>query len=242
MSHLHWHGGEPGSIANVACSPGWTRSSPPSPPSSSTSLSSSTHLGWKRSWHRRHAAGHRMTAPPSPAASSPKPCSPSPPHRHPDRASADRSCTGDASAAGNAAPRFPARQPSRAPSTGFAEGPERVHEQLVRRHLQDHIVGHISRDATEMETREKPPAGRRMTRRLRRASASVGVRASMKSATRAADPHRAAAHAVARRDSQVAIPFARTANSASCGSTTSWIRHTTPGVSSMIASPRAAFR
>ena len=26
-----------------------------------------------------------------------------------------------------------------------------MHEQLVRRHLQDHIVGHISRDATEIE-------------------------------------------------------------------------------------------
>ena len=34
--------------------------------------------------------------------------------------------------------------------------PERVHEQLVRRHLQDHIVGYISRDATEIEAREKP--------------------------------------------------------------------------------------
>ena len=34
--------------------------------------------------------------------------------------------------------------------------PERVHEQLVRRHLRDHIIGHISRDATEIEAREKP--------------------------------------------------------------------------------------
>jgi hypothetical protein len=32
-----------------------------------------------------------------------------------------------------------------------------VQEQLVRRHLQDHIVGHISRDATEIEARENPP-------------------------------------------------------------------------------------
>src|ERR1700732_820013 len=31
--------------------------------------------------------------------------------------------------------------------------PERVHEQLVRRHLRDHIIGHISRDATEIEAR-----------------------------------------------------------------------------------------
>src|SRR5271170_331756 len=34
--------------------------------------------------------------------------------------------------------------------------PERVHEQLVHRHLRDHIIGHISRDATEIEAREKP--------------------------------------------------------------------------------------
>src|SRR5271156_2770626 len=34
--------------------------------------------------------------------------------------------------------------------------PERVHEQLVRRHLRDHIIGHISRDATEIEARENP--------------------------------------------------------------------------------------
>jgi Transposase DDE domain/Transposase domain (DUF772) len=34
--------------------------------------------------------------------------------------------------------------------------PERVHEQLVRRHLQDHIIGHLARDATEIEAREKP--------------------------------------------------------------------------------------
>ena len=31
-----------------------------------------------------------------------------------------------------------------------------MHEQLVCRHLHDHIVGHISRDATEIEAREKP--------------------------------------------------------------------------------------
>ena len=31
-----------------------------------------------------------------------------------------------------------------------------MHEQIVRRHLQDHIIGHISRDATEIEAREKP--------------------------------------------------------------------------------------
>jgi hypothetical protein len=46
---------------------------------------------------------------------------------------------------------------SRAFAEFAAQGlPERVHEQLVRRHLQDRIVGHISRDATEIEAREKP--------------------------------------------------------------------------------------
>lgn len=34
--------------------------------------------------------------------------------------------------------------------------PERVHEHLIRRHLADHIIGHIARDATEIEAREKP--------------------------------------------------------------------------------------
>ena len=46
---------------------------------------------------------------------------------------------------------------SRAFAEFAAQGlPERVHEQLVRRHLHDHIVGHVSRDATEIEAREKP--------------------------------------------------------------------------------------
>ena len=46
---------------------------------------------------------------------------------------------------------------SRAYAEFAAQGlPERVHEQLVRRHLHDHIVGHISRDATEIAAREKP--------------------------------------------------------------------------------------
>ena len=46
---------------------------------------------------------------------------------------------------------------SRAFAEFAAQGlPERVHEQLVRRHLHDHIVGHISRDATEIVAREKP--------------------------------------------------------------------------------------
>src|SRR5690349_1044103 len=40
----------------------------------------------------------------------------------------------------------------------FAEQrlPERVHEQLVCAGLRDHILGHVARDATEIEAREKP--------------------------------------------------------------------------------------
>jgi hypothetical protein len=35
--------------------------------------------------------------------------------------------------------------------------PERVHEQLVRHGLGEHLLGHLARDATEIEAREKPP-------------------------------------------------------------------------------------
>lgn len=46
---------------------------------------------------------------------------------------------------------------SRAFAAFAAQGlPERVHEQLVRRHLSRHIIGHLARDATEIEAREKP--------------------------------------------------------------------------------------
>jgi hypothetical protein len=40
----------------------------------------------------------------------------------------------------------------------FAEQrlPERVHEQVVRNGLRDHIIGHMARDATEIEARETP--------------------------------------------------------------------------------------
>lgn len=40
----------------------------------------------------------------------------------------------------------------------FAEAkiPERVHESLIERMMKDKLVGHISRDATEIEAREKP--------------------------------------------------------------------------------------
>ncbi|MGC1560984.1 MAG: transposase [Bradyrhizobium sp.] len=34
--------------------------------------------------------------------------------------------------------------------------PERVHEHLVRQQLSGHIIGHVARDATEIEAREKP--------------------------------------------------------------------------------------
>src|SRR4051794_4918321 len=55
-----------------------------------------------------------------------------------------------------------AQVPSEAPFSrafaAFAEQrlPERVHEQLVRAGLRDHILGHVARDATEIEAREKP--------------------------------------------------------------------------------------
>jgi hypothetical protein len=34
--------------------------------------------------------------------------------------------------------------------------PERVHEHLVRQQLRGHVIGHMARDATEIEAREKP--------------------------------------------------------------------------------------
>src|SRR3954462_11660473 len=34
--------------------------------------------------------------------------------------------------------------------------PERVHEQLVRDELRGHLLGHVARDATEIDAREKP--------------------------------------------------------------------------------------
>jgi hypothetical protein len=40
----------------------------------------------------------------------------------------------------------------------FADGrvPERAHEALIERTLEDHLIGHIARDATAIEAREKP--------------------------------------------------------------------------------------
>jgi hypothetical protein len=40
----------------------------------------------------------------------------------------------------------------------FADGhvPERAHEALIERTLEDHLIGHIARDATAIEVREKP--------------------------------------------------------------------------------------
>ena len=40
----------------------------------------------------------------------------------------------------------------------FSEGalPERVHEALIKQTLGDHLVGHVSRDSTAIEAREKP--------------------------------------------------------------------------------------
>ena len=64
----------------------------------------------------------------------------------------------DAYAAGNAARNVPSEATF---SRAFAEFatrnlPERVHEQLIRHHLAGHIIGHLARDATEIEAREKP--------------------------------------------------------------------------------------
>jgi len=46
-------------------------------------------------------------------------------------------------------------------SRAFAEFAEadlagRAHESLIKKHLGDSLIGHISRDATAIETREKP--------------------------------------------------------------------------------------
>jgi hypothetical protein len=40
----------------------------------------------------------------------------------------------------------------------FAEGrlAERVHEALIKEHLGDELIGHLSRDATAIEARERP--------------------------------------------------------------------------------------
>ena len=42
----------------------------------------------------------------------------------------------------------------------FAESklPEEVHEALIKKHMSEHLVGHISRDSTEIVAREKPVA------------------------------------------------------------------------------------
>ena len=47
--------------------------------------------------------------------------------------------------------------------------PDRVHQALIRNDAHDRLVGHLSRDSTAIEAREKPP---RPTRRPRRPSAS----------------------------------------------------------------------
>jgi len=42
----------------------------------------------------------------------------------------------------------------------FAESrlPEEIHEALIKKHMLEHLVGHISRDSTEIIAREKPVA------------------------------------------------------------------------------------
>jgi hypothetical protein len=169
-----------------------------------------------------------------------------------------------------------------------------VHEQLVHRHLRDHIIGHISRDATEVEAREKPcrrspddlppPAPpKRKSGRPRKVEVlrpkpltrieqqrtqsldemraglptqcDVGVKHNSKGFKETWIGYKlhldtangivpvaailiAASTLTARSPSRSPGP----ANSASCGSTTSWIPRTTRSLSSMIASPPAGFR
>ena len=95
-----------------------------------------------------------------------------PHHIGPDRAAAGRSCTATHRCGWERRSEVPSEATfSRAFAEFAAQNlPERVHEQLVRRHLRDHIIGHISRDATEIEAREKPC--RRSPRRLATACAA----------------------------------------------------------------------
>ena len=51
---------------------------------------------------------------------------------------------------------------------------ERAHEALIERTLKDHLIGHIARDATAIEAREKPD--RRENRRPRPQNASAAGR------------------------------------------------------------------
>lgn len=57
------------------------------------------------------------------------------------------------------------------------ELPARVHEALIRAQLGDQLIGHIARDSTEIEAREKP-------RRYRRRPKSVGARAKARNGPR----------------------------------------------------------
>ena len=61
---------------------------------------------------------------------------------------------------------------------GFAEGalPSRLHEALIENTMQEHLVGHVSRDATAIEGREKPTP-KQNSQPSRSASAGVPARA-----------------------------------------------------------------
>jgi len=54
----------------------------------------------------------------------------------------------------------------------FAESrlPEEVHEELIKKHMSDHLVGHISRDSTEIIAREKPVAQEKPKKKNQRAN------------------------------------------------------------------------
>ena len=64
----------------------------------------------------------------------------------------------DASVAGKAPATFLPNRPSLAPSLLLAPVnlPQKLHEALVKKHLGTKLVGHVSRDATAIDAREKP--------------------------------------------------------------------------------------
>ena len=156
----------------IACSPGLDEElDPPHRRARAARCrSSSTHSGWKPSWHRRHAGrGH---APPDDrpaiarAVLSPKPCL-----HHPHHIGPDPSCLQIDRAlrlchiCGWERPllTFPAIKATF--SRAFAEFAAQnlpgtvCTEQLVRRHLRgSYHRSYLSRDATEIEAREKPAA------------------------------------------------------------------------------------
>jgi hypothetical protein len=66
--------------------------------------------------------------------------------------------------------------------------PERVHEQLVRDGLQDHILGPVARDATEIDAREKPKAKPQAAEPSPSSGAATPAAASARSAAQGRNP------------------------------------------------------